>query len=171
MDVVPLPAPQFLGHYFLKAVHQQFDGIRAAQRVLDSESQASRCRPPHPLPMMATKISRGGTLLPWDVISEELVAPADGGPCPAAKSPDSGGGPGTAAGLPALSLVDRLAAPTAWMHLALVFAQPLDGDQLRDALAQALTLFPTLACRANQDVVRCCSFAQACTTPHDGTPI
>ena len=92
---------------------------------------------------------RGSTLLPWSVVSEELVAPAGGADTAAA--PLAGGG--TPAGLPALSLVDRLAAPTAWMHLALVFAQPLDGHKLRDALAHTLTLFPTLACRASRDAV------------------
>lgn len=83
---------------------------------------------------------RGGGLLPHDVTSEELVAP-------------EGAGAGSAA-LPALSLVDRLAAPTSFMHQALVFEQPLDGGRLRAALAQTLVLFPTLACRASMDEVR-----------------
>lgn len=98
---------------------------------------------------------RGGVLLPWEVTIEEAVLPAGRAATIAA----------AAAPPPPLSLVDRLAAPLSFMHQALVFQQPLDADKLRQALAQALALLPTLACRATQDEVRrllvCCLFSAA----------
>ncbi len=98
----------------------------------------------------------GGSLLPWVVTSEQTVRPAE--------TSGSGGGGGVAPvvgerGL-RLSLVDRIAAPTAFMHQALVFERTLDAERLRSALAEALTLLPTLACRATKDEV--CSRGGGC---------
>lgn len=78
-------------------------------------------------------------LLPWTVTAEELVPPP----------------PGATAAAPSLelSVVDRIAAPTAFLHQALVFERGLDATTLRAALVEALALFPTLACRATKDQV------------------
>lgn len=82
-------------------------------------------------------------MLPWVAASEQMVHPSSSGG-------DGSGGGGAA---PALSLVDRIAAPTAFMHQALVFERMLDAARLQSALAEALTLLPTLACRATKDKV------------------
>jgi len=76
-------------------------------------------------------------LLPWMVASEELVRPAGGGPSPP----------------PSLSLMERLSAPTIFIHQALVYERALDAGRLRRALGAALALFPTLACRATRNEV------------------
>lgn len=82
-------------------------------------------------------------LLPWTVTSEELVLPRGDG------IDGSGGRPAPAA--PPLSLLERVSAPTIYIHQALVFDRALEAGRLRSALAAALALFPTLACRATRD--------------------
>lgn len=94
-------------------------------------------------------LQRGGSLL-WRVESEELVRPRP--PSASTDSTDTAAPPPPP---PRLSLVDRIAAPSAFMHQSLIFAAPLDAARLRSALAEALALFPSLACRATQDEVRC----------------
>lgn len=103
----------------------------------------------------------GGSLLPWTVTSEEGVLPAAAG---AAAGVD-GAGATTSPPLE-LSIVDRIAAPGAFMHQCLVFEQPLEAARLRAALARVLTLMPTLACRATQDAVRCVRGRNGAMWPH-----
>lgn len=81
-------------------------------------------------------------LLLWTVASEELVPPASTGASGHEPPPP-----------PLLSLLElaRVSAPTIFIHQALVFEHALDAGRLRDALARALALFPTLACRAAKD--------------------
>ena len=93
-------------------------------------------------PLSPAGISRGSAaLLPWTVTSEELVLPS------------STGSSGPAPPPPPLSLNERVSAPLIFIHQALVFASALDAGRLRQALASALALFPTLACRAAKDEV------------------
>ncbi|PSC70669.1 trichothecene 3-O-acetyltransferase [Micractinium conductrix] len=75
-------------------------------------------------------------LLPWSVTAEQLVAPP---PPPAAAQPPL-----------ELSVVDRIAVPTAFLHQTFVFEQALDADRLGAALAEVLALLPTLSCCANK---------------------
>ena len=117
--------------------------------------------PWHPLRHMThAPHHRGSNLLPWEVASEELVLPAAGSTGPAA----------AASAAPPLSLVDRLAAPLAFMHQALVFERPLDAGRLREALARTQALFPTLACRASQDEVRAGQLLK-CLLPLPAVPL
>ena len=108
--------------------------------------------------------ARGGALLPWIATSEELVRPAAavGGNGGGGGNSDGGNNDGGAAA-PPLSLVDRMAGPLAFINQALVFESALDAGRLRAALAEALALFPTLACRAAKDTVRSsCSVGPGC---------
>lgn len=103
---------------------------------------------------MAAATAGGGAhrgspaLLPWTAAAEHLVQPTV--QPPAAAPP------------PQLSLVDRLAAPAAFLHQALVFDRALDARALRAALAEVLALMPTLACRATKDVVSCAEGGTGC---------
>jgi hypothetical protein len=57
---------------------------------------------------------------------------------------------------PPLSIVDRVAAPRAFMAVALAFAAPLDASRLRAGVERVLQLMPELACRAAAAAVRTC---------------
>ena len=97
--------------------------------------------------------TRGSALLPWAIASEPIAWPAASD----ASGSSSGGGGPPIGEAPALSLVDRMAAPTGFMHQALVFERALDAERLQAALSAALALLPTLACRATKDQVCLCS--------------
>eukprot|EP00879_Flechtneria_rotunda_P020299 GHRR01021347.1.p1 GENE.GHRR01021347.1~~GHRR01021347.1.p1 ORF type:complete len:459 (+),score=135.47 GHRR01021347.1:106-1482(+) len=53
--------------------------------------------------------------------------------------------------IPKLSVVDKIAAPSAFMHQALLYGNTLNPLQLCSAIAQVQTLMPTLSCRASKD--------------------
>lgn len=89
---------------------------------------------------MAGEVRGSAGLLPWTVTEETAVLPA------AAAAPPP---------LPLLSVTERISSPTIFMHQTLVFKAALDAAKLRTALADSLTLFPSLGCRATKDAVRC----------------